>query len=50
MQVAQVEATIPTADITKPELNIIVRPKKEGACPDAKATLKGRAADVHAKL
>jgi len=50
VQVAQVEATIPTADITKPELNIIVRPKKEGACPDAKATLKGRAADVHAKL
>ncbi|NCX98055.1 MAG: DNA-binding protein, partial [Planctomycetia bacterium] len=50
VQVAQVEATIPTADITKPELDIIVRPKKEGACPDARATLKGRAADVHAKL
>lgn len=50
VQVAQVEAKIPTADITKPELDIVVRPKKEGACPDATATIRGRAADVHAAL
>jgi hypothetical protein len=50
VQVEQVEAKIPTADIKKPELVITVRPKKEGACPEATATLKGRAADVHAKL
>lgn len=50
VQVAQVEAKIPTADIAKPELNIAVRPKKDGACPEAIATLIGRAADVHAKL
>jgi len=48
--VDQVVARIPIADLTTPNLDIVVQPKLQGACPEATATLKGRAADFRAKM
>ena len=50
VQIDEIEAKIPTADLTKPELDITVRPKKQGACPEERATLKGRPADIYAAM
>lgn len=45
-----IEARIPAADITAPQVAVEVRPAKEGSCKPGTATLKGRSAILHAAL
>ena len=49
-QYTQFETKIPAAGITRADLDVTVRPGNRAACPEARATLTGRPADIHAEL
>jgi hypothetical protein len=50
VQIAQIDAKIPTVEIKRPQVEVEVRPKNEKACPEARAILRGRAADIRAAM
>jgi hypothetical protein len=49
-QYTQFETKIPAAGITRADLDVTVRPGNRAACSEARATLTGRPADIHAEM
>jgi hypothetical protein len=49
-QFTQLDTKIPVADLVQAALDIVVRPRKKDACLEARATVIGRPAALHAEM